>query len=144
MRNFEKELKFRTSRSSGSGGQHVNKVSTKVELLFDVLSSELLEDAEKEIVLEKLSNIITKEGVLQMTAQSTRSQLRNKELVIEKFYTKMNKALTPDKPRKKTRKPRAVKEKRLEQKRRTSAKKELRKKVNTKNGVDLFCFSSSA
>ena len=67
MRNFEKELKFRTSRSSGSGGQHVNKVSTKVELLFDVLASNLLEETEKEIVLEKLSNIITKEGVLQLS-----------------------------------------------------------------------------
>ena len=132
MRNraFEKEFSFRMSRSSGKGGQHVNKVSTKVELLFDVLNSELLSSDEKKLILKNLGAIISQEGILQISSQASRSQLRNKEDAIEKFYQKIEKAITKVKPRKKTRKPKSVDEKRLKAKKIQSEKKASRKKID--------------
>lgn len=129
-RNFEKEFNFRMSRSSGKGGQHVNKVNTRVELLFDVFSSELLDEKEQGLVIQKLAAIISQDGILQITCQESRSQKRNKEIAIEKFYEKLEDALKVEKPRKKTRRPKALNEKRLKEKKIQSEKKSTRQKVN--------------
>ncbi|MCK9400854.1 MAG: aminoacyl-tRNA hydrolase [Bacteroidales bacterium] len=127
-RDLSPEFTFTASRSSGPGGQHVNKVSTKVELRFNVIESALLTAEEKEIILTKLANKINSVGELILVAQSDRSQLKNKEKVIEKLYTLLSKALTPVKKRKPTKPSRAAKEKRLEDKRIRAEKKERRKK----------------
>ena len=133
-REFEKEFSFRMSRSSGKGGQHVNKVSTKVELLFDVLNSKILTEEEKQLVINNLAAIISQEGILQISSQLSRSQLRNKEDAIEKFYQKIEKALQKEKPRKKTKKPKSLDEKRLKEKKLTAEKKAGRKKVDPSLG----------
>ncbi|MEM6966268.1 MAG: alternative ribosome rescue aminoacyl-tRNA hydrolase ArfB [Bacteroidota bacterium] len=127
---FEKEFSFRTSRSSGKGGQHVNKVSTRVELCFDVLNSQVLSKTEIDLVMQKLANDISQEGILQIASQSTRSQLRNKEDATKKFFQKIKKALRVEKPRKKMKKPKALDQKRLRAKRIQSEKKLARQKVN--------------
>ena len=129
-RNFEKEFSFRMSRSSGKGGQHVNKVSTRVELLFNVLDSKILDEDEKTLVVKNLAAIISQEGILQIASQAFRSQIRNKENTIEKFYEKIEKALTIEKPRKKTKKPKSLNEKRLKDKKIQAEKKSTRKKVS--------------
>jgi ribosome-associated protein len=128
-RNFSPEFTFTATRSSGPGGQNVNKVSTKVELRFDVIGSALLSAEEKEIILLKLAKKINSEGELILIDQTDRSQLKNKEKVVDKFYTLLAKALTPVIKRKPTRPSRAAKEKRLEEKQIQSEKKERRKKV---------------
>jgi len=129
-RDFMPELHFAASRSSGPGGQHVNKVSTKVELRFDVMNSSLLSPEEKELILEKLSNRINQEGELVLVYQRSRSQAKNKERVIEKFYELLINALTPRKKRKPTKPSPVSKEKRLEEKRLQAEKKDRRKKVD--------------
>jgi ribosome-associated protein len=128
-RDFSPGFTFTASRSSGPGGQNVNKVSTRVELRFDVKESALLTDEEKELILSGLAKRINSEGELILVAQNDRSQLKNKENVIEKFYTLLAKALTPVKKRKPTKPSRAAKEKRLEEKQARSEKKERRKKL---------------
>jgi ribosome-associated protein len=125
-RDFTKEFIFTASRSSGPGGQNVNKVSTKVELRFDVPHSVLLTEQEKEILFTRLENKITADGFLIIVSQSERSQLKNKEKCIEKFYSLLKKALTPKKKRKTTRPGAAAKEKRLEEKRMNAEKKARR------------------
>ncbi len=130
---LEKEISFRMSRASGKGGQHVNKVSTRVELLFDVLNSESLTEEEKVLVIKNLAAIISQNGILQIASQSSRSQLRNKEDAKEKFFEKLEKALTIEKPRKKTKKPKSLNEKRLKEKKIQGEKKALRQKVSHKN-----------
>ena len=126
-RGFSNEFQFSASRSSGPGGQHVNKVSTKMELRFHVASSALLSDAEKELIAEKLAGRINAAGELVLVSQSERSQLQNKEKVTEKFYFLLKRALTPQKKRSPTRPTRASKEERLEIKRQLSEKKERRR-----------------
>lgn len=137
---FSKELMFRTSRSSGSGGQHVNKVETRVELLFNINASSVLTERQKESVHRKLKNRINIEGVLILGNETERSQRRNKSLVVKRFYELVNKAMIPDRKRKLTKIPKAVEAKRLERKKKTSAKKGLRKKVklNDYREHDLF------
>jgi ribosome-associated protein len=126
---FTKEFLFSASRSSGPGGQNVNKVSTKVELRFDIPNSNLLSEEEKEILLIRLQKKINSEGFLIIVSQSERSQLKNKEKNIEKFYALLKKSLTPKKKRKPT-KPNAVAiEKRLEEKKMNAEKKTRRKEV---------------
>lgn len=125
---FDSEIVFSASRSSGPGGQNVNKVNTKVELRFNIPNSNLLSDSEKEILLEKLKNKINKEGDLILVSQEERSQIKNKEKVLQKFYELINEALTPPKKRKPTKPSKARKEKRLEEKKITSEKKSQRKK----------------
>lgn len=125
---FESEILFSASRSSGPGGQNVNKVSTKVELRFNIPNSNLLSDTEKEILLEKLKNKINNEGDLILVSQEGRSQLKNKEKVLEKFYELIEKTLTPPKKRKPTKPTQASKKKRLEGKKLVSEKKSQRKK----------------
>ena len=126
-RDFGSELHFSASRSSGPGGQNVNKVNTKVELRFQIASSLLLSDEEKTILLEKLAKKINSEGELILVSQTERSQMKNKEKVIEKFYSLLTRALTPRKKRKPTKPSQASKEERLEEKRKQAEKKERRK-----------------
>ncbi len=116
-RDFTPEWIFQATRSSGPGGQNVNKVSSKVELRFNYRNSLLLSEAEKAILSEKLFNKINKEDEIVLVAQTDRSQLKNKEKVIEKFYSLLKQALTPRKKRVSTRPTRASVEKRLESKR---------------------------
>ncbi len=127
-RDFSGEWTITASRSRGPGGQHVNKVSTKVELRFHLPSSRLLTDAEKEMLAEKLRNKLTGEGFLVVTAQAERSQLKNKLAAAEKFHRIMNRALTTGKTRKPTRRTLQSAEKRLAGKKIRADKKVLRKK----------------
>jgi ribosome-associated protein len=128
-RPFETEFVFSTSRSGGPGGQNVNKVSTKVELKFDVQNSALLTDEEKEVVLAKLGARINKEGFLYLTAQETRSQLQNKQLVVSQFYQLLNGAFVKKKKRKPTKATYTAKLKRLASKKQHGQKKSLRRKT---------------
>ncbi len=131
-RDFTKEIEIKASRSSGKGGQNVNKVSTKIELVFDVNNSELLSDEEKSVVQQKLSNRISKEGKLILQSQESRSQLINKEIAIKKLYELLEAALKKEKPRKATKPSKAKKEQRLQVKKVISEKKQNRnfKKFN--------------
>lgn len=122
-----KELNFKTSRSSGSGGQNVNKVSTKVELRFDVDKSLAITDEEKEMIMLKLKNRISSEHILIITSDSERTQLGNKKKVIELFFVLTEKALKKPKKRIKTRPTRTSKEKRLKEKKIKSGIKQSRK-----------------
>ena len=122
------ELDYRTSRSSGAGGQHVNKTETKVELLWNVAASHGLTDEEKEIISSKLIAIISDEGLLRISSQKHRSQLSNKEDVVEKLYARLTKALTPVAKRKRSRPTRASIEERLAEKKIQAEKKEARRK----------------
>jgi len=127
FRDFTSELIFSTSRSSGPGGQNVNKVNSKVELRFSVEKSQLLSDREKLLIQNKLKNRINIEGELIITVQTDRSQLKNREEAVEKFHELLTKALTPRKPRRATRPTKASVEKRLEIKKQISEKKLMRK-----------------
>ena len=128
-RDFSREFLFSAARSSGPGGQNVNKVSTKVELRFNIPHSILLKEEEKELLLIQLQKKINSEGILIIVSQSERSQLKNKEKTIEKFYALLKKSLTPKKKRKPTKPNAAAKEKRLEEKRINAEKKVRRKEV---------------
>lgn len=123
-----KELHFKAVRSSGAGGQHVNKVSSKVELYFDLASSEAFTEKEKELLLRNLSNRMTKEGVLKLYSSESRSQHTNKEKVIKKLFKIIEKGLIVPKKRKAIKISRAQKIKRLDSKTKHAVKKLLRKK----------------
>ena len=127
VRNFENELIISASRSSGPGGQNVNKVSTKIELRFNVAASILLTEEEKEIISHKLTARINNVDELIIVSQSERTQLQNKENAIEKFYTLIEKALKPVRKRKPTLPTYASKLRRLDHKKLLSKKKENRK-----------------
>ena len=124
---LESEITFKTSRSGGSGGQHVNKVSTKVELDFDVVNSKILTDEQKDIITNKLAARITVEGILQVICQTERSQLRNKIAAIARFHELIDSCFVVIKKRKATAVSKAVKERRLLAKKRNSEIKKLRK-----------------
>jgi ribosome-associated protein len=126
-RNLENEFIFSTSRSSGPGGQNVNKVSTKVELRFDLLLTTCFSEEEKNLIFNKLKNKINKEGEIVLVSQSKRTQLMNKVAVTEKFFNLVSKALTLQKNRRPTRPTASSKIKRLEGKRSRSIIKKLRK-----------------
>ncbi|MBL7861269.1 MAG: aminoacyl-tRNA hydrolase [Cyclobacteriaceae bacterium] len=121
------ELIFVTSRSSGPGGQNVNKVNSKVTLKWDVATS-VLSPEQKEVILKKLHSQVTKEGVLLISAQEARSQLQNKETVIRKLEELLVKAFARKKVRKITRPGKAAKQKRLQQKQRHAEKKRWRQR----------------
>ncbi|WP_439880669.1 alternative ribosome rescue aminoacyl-tRNA hydrolase ArfB [Pontibacter sp. MBLB2868] len=122
-RDLERELLFQASRSGGAGGQNVNKVATKVELKFHVQNSELLTEDEKALVQEKLGSRINNEGYLQVVCQTERTQLRNKELCVARFYELLRQALTKQKKRKATKPTHGSVKRRLEGKKRQAEKK---------------------
>jgi ribosome-associated protein len=124
---FSSELKFNTSRSGGKGGQNVNKVSSKVELGFDVGASQILTEEQKALLFQKLESRINKEGVLKIVSQTDRSQLVNKQIVLKLFFELLEKAFRKEKKRVKTKPSKASKRKRIEGKKRLSEKKALRK-----------------
>ena len=124
---LNKEVQYRTSRSSGPGGQNVNKVSSKVELVFDVMNSAILSDNQKHIIVEKLQNRITKEGLFILQCEDTRSQLKNKEIVFERFVNLIEQALKPVKKRKPTKPTKSSVQRRLKDKKKLSDKKDKRK-----------------
>ena len=117
------ELNFTFSRSSGPGGQNVNKVNTKVTLRFNITESDLLTNEQKNILMEKLSNQINNEGELIVISQTSRSQLKNREEAVQKFYDLLNRAFKPKKKRKSTKPTKSSKEKRLKDKKVQSEKK---------------------
>lgn len=120
---FLKELDFQTARNSGPGGQHVNKVESKVQLYFDVQNSTVLSEEEKEKLSQKFKNKIDLEGKLQLQSQEKRSQIQNKELVVKKFYDLLRKAFEKRKIRKATKPTKAAVEKRIKEKKARSEKK---------------------
>jgi len=120
------ELRFRFSRSSGPGGQHVNRSETQVELQFDVAHSPRLSEKQRALVLQRLRGHIDTDGVLHLVSSGTRSQLRNREEVTLRFARMMERALRQVKPRRPTRPSTAARARRLEQKRRRSEAKRLR------------------
>lgn len=125
--NLDSELTFRASRSSGPGGQNVNKVNTRIELRFNVANSVLLSPEQKALLSEKLKNRISADGDLIIAAQESRSQAANKKIATEKFYLLLQKAFAPQKARKRFRLSREHKQKRLDEKQRQAQKKELRR-----------------
>jgi len=122
------ELTFRTSRSSGAGGQHVNKTETKVEVLLDINASAGLSDEEKSTIQSRLASRINDEGVLQLTSQKSRSQFSNKEDSIERLQALIEKALIPKVKRKRTKPSKEAIEDRLSEKKQNAEKKLSRKK----------------
>jgi ribosome-associated protein len=122
------ELVFTTSRSGGPGGQNVNKVNSKVTLQFDVQGSQILTAEEKLTLMQKLSSRITREGFLIVNAQETRSQLQNREAVIEKFDHLIAKAFEKKKARKATKPSKSAKQERIKKKKVVSEKKKWRRK----------------
>jgi ribosome-associated protein len=128
-RNFENEFMFSTSRSGGPGGQNINKVNTKVELRLNLLLTTAFSEKEKEIIFRKLKNKINKEGELILVSQAERTQFINKEVVTEKFYELISKALTIPLKRTPTRPTFTSKQKRLELKRNRGIVKKLRKQT---------------
>ncbi|KFF10277.1 alternative ribosome rescue aminoacyl-tRNA hydrolase ArfB [Chryseobacterium soli] len=127
MKDFSKELSFKTSRSSGAGGQNVNKVETSVTVLWKVAESEFFNDRQKELIQTKLKNRINAEGFLFLTVSESRTQLMNKNKAIEKILEIVAKSLIIPKTRIATKPSRAKKEKRLNTKKKLSEKKENRK-----------------
>lgn len=126
--NLIKELKFKAIRSSGAGGQHVNKVSSKVELFFDLKNSYELTDQERELLLQKLQNKLTKEGILMLQCDESRSQHKNKEIVIKRFLQVITNGLKVPKKRKATKPSKSSIQKRLDKKKKTAFKKAFRRK----------------
>lgn len=123
------ELAFTTSRSSGPGGQNVNKVNSKVTLKFDVPNSSVLSQEQKELITKKLATRITTEGKLVLTSQDNRSQIQNKEDVLSKLNDLLTKVFTPRKVRKATKPSKAAKHARVKSKKLRSEKKQWRQKL---------------
>lgn len=128
MINIEPEISFSTSRSSGPGGQNVNKVNTRVTIHFDIMNSQRLNEQQKQIICNILQNRINKDGKLVINCEETRSQLRNKEIAIDLLHLLINQALKPIVKRKATKPTRNSKLRRLQNKKIHSDKKVNRRK----------------
>ena len=124
---LKSELSYKYVRSSGSGGQHVNKVSSKAELYFNLEDSTVFNDLEKLKLFEFLKNRLNKDGVVVLACDESRSQFRNKAIVTQRFINLIEEGLKEQKKRHPTRIPRSVKRKRLNNKRINSEKKANRK-----------------
>ena len=124
---IQKEFIFRTSRSGGAGGQHVNKVESRVEARWSVQESRLLNEEERNRLIDKLKHRISGEGILSVSASDSRAQSENKQLAAKRLQALIEKALVIPKKRKKTALPRSVKEKRLSDKKFASEKKANRR-----------------
>ena len=122
------ELNFKAVRSSGSGGQNVNKVSSKIELSLNLFESEVLKEGQKERLIKKLSSRLTKDNILILQCDESRSQHKNKELAIKRFFEIIEKGLIVPKKRVPTKIPKSVIRKRLKNKHNLSVKKATRKK----------------
>ncbi|MXS71442.1 alternative ribosome rescue aminoacyl-tRNA hydrolase ArfB [Chryseobacterium binzhouense] len=127
MKKFQHELSYKTSRSSGSGGQNVNKVETSVTVMWKIEDSAVFTETEKERIFFKLKNRINSEGILQFTVSESRTQLQNKKIAAEKIQEIVNLALIIPKKRIATKPGKGKIEKRLENKKKISEKKENRK-----------------
>lgn len=125
-----KEVTFKTSRSGGKGGQNVNKVSSKVELIFNVRGTTFLTEEERVLLTERLGKRLDQEGFLHIVSQEDRSQLLNKEKTIAKLIELLKSALHVHKKRKPTKIPKAVIRKRLANKQLIATKKQTRKRPN--------------
>ncbi len=125
-----KEVVFSTSRSGGAGGQHVNKVESKVSLYWNLLASPSVTSHQRARLASKLANRLNKEGVLQLDASDTRSQVKNKELVIQRFLALVENALKVDKKRIATKIPKSKVLDRLDRKKKNAQKKSLRGKID--------------
>ena len=125
-----RELRFKFARSGGKGGQNVNKVETKVELLFDVVNSPSLSDHQRNIIRKNLKSQIDSDGVLHLVSQESRSQWKNREDAVRKFIELLQKALKPKKKRIKTKITLGGKEKRLTLKKHRGEIKKMRKVRN--------------
>ena len=123
-----KELTFKATRSSGPGGQHVNKVSTKIVLSFNILASDGLNEDEKELLLKSLRTRLSKENILTLNCDESRSQHKNKEIAVIRFLEIIKRGLTIQKPRKATKVPRSAIKKRLNSKKKHAALKVNRRK----------------
>ncbi len=122
----EEELKFKASRSGGPGGQNVNKVASRVILLFDVDQSANLSEDQKKRIRKRLANRINKEGILRVVSQQHRTQLANRKAALDRFLELMMQALRKQRPRRQTKLPRSAKRHRLEEKARRGQLKHSR------------------
>jgi ribosome-associated protein len=127
---FLPEITYQTSRASGPGGQNVNKVESRVELRWNLPTSQVLSDVQKQLILEKLANQLTATGDLLVVAQDDRSQLRNKEIALARFHELLQKSLRRSKPRRATRPSAGAVRQRLEGKKRQSDKKANRRRLD--------------